>query len=510
MSAVVLQQTEPLSWRTRLYERLRGRAYPLFSFGNCIVPAAATWAGARLWTTAFRAAGLVPGDRIVLALAPDVAFVQVLVAALWEGYTIIPVVPPAHTNGLTGILETFDARCAVADRAYGLSCVWVGTNCEGPQNETVSLRAARHVPTPEARFLLSTSGTTARPGMSGRSIALSDANVLSVLDSHLPHLGLHEAESRVLSILPWCHAFGLVLDLLAALLAGAEISVPVVPKEPGGFGPRSLEAVCEAGEQMQVTHLNMVPLVAARLGQTVRGYKLLQSLKGGIVGGAPIGSEVADLLATTRLRVGYGLTEAGPGVALGEPGIWPGANYLGQPLGCETLVAVSDDAPLTDKRNPAVAGELFFRGPNAHLGEWTAQEGFHTLPPNRWVATGDLVQEDDGLFFAGRRDDAFKLANGRRVEAGVWENRLREGFPALSDVLLYSPDGQQLAALVSITSSKPAQIPTVKQFSEALGPLGARFANLRVVPTDFWVRTPKGTRIRAACLARLGNVENAL
>jgi acyl-CoA synthetase (AMP-forming)/AMP-acid ligase II len=69
-----------------------------------------------------------------------------------------------------------------------------------------------------------------------------------------------------------------------------------------------------------------------RLSEARGGMDLLRALRGGVVGGAPVDAELAALLAETRLRVGYGQTEAAPGVCLGAPGDWR-AGAIGQPVG---------------------------------------------------------------------------------------------------------------------------------------------------------------------------------
>ena len=79
-------------WRGTLHA-LSGAPEPLFVFDDDATPAASIWTGARAYVRAFREAGLEPGDRIVLGLPPSVAFVQALVAALWEGLTLVPAPP---------------------------------------------------------------------------------------------------------------------------------------------------------------------------------------------------------------------------------------------------------------------------------------------------------------------------------------------------------------------------------------------------------------------------------
>ncbi len=101
-------------WRSQLYERLRGRAYPLLIDGERVTPSAALWAGARLWTGAFRQAGLQPGDRVVLALPPSAPFVQVLIAAIWEGVTVALADPPKTNEAASLLLTELDARAQIA------------------------------------------------------------------------------------------------------------------------------------------------------------------------------------------------------------------------------------------------------------------------------------------------------------------------------------------------------------------------------------------------------------
>jgi acyl-CoA synthetase (AMP-forming)/AMP-acid ligase II len=470
------------AWKIRLYGRLRERAYPLFHFGSYIVPAAAVWAGARLWTTAFREAGLRAGDRVVVALPASAAFVQVLVAAIWEGLTLVPVGPRGCRENGVDLITAVDARCRIADtpEANGEDAhTLYAPTCEGPlYPEGFRLREARLPGTPETRFLLRTSGTTS----GGRFVALSDAAVWRVLDSHLPALRLREAETRLLSVLPWHHAFGLVLDLLPALLSGAEINRVL-------SGGGDVDALLRVGEEVGATHLNAVPLTIRRLGASERGRRLLRSLRGGIVGGAPVDGPLAELLATTRLRAGYGQTEAGPGIALGEPGVWPGAGYLGRPLGCHTRIGVD--------------GVLHFSGVNAFSGYWSPENGLVSRAESGWVRTGDIVQTAPGghLFFAGREDDAFKLSNGRCVEAGFYEARLMARVTAITDALLYSPDGETLEAAVTVAPGAP--VPPLSEVAGALGSLGGRLTRLRPVSDSFWARTPKGTVLRRETLERL-------
>jgi acyl-CoA synthetase (AMP-forming)/AMP-acid ligase II len=299
--------------------------------------AGALWDEAGAQAARLRAHGVRPGDRVLCALPAGPAFAALLVAALWEELTFAPVPDTADADRAA---DEVDARVVVA------------------ADGAARLRTAQGPPTPAARLLLQTSGTTG----ARRWVALSDANVCAVLDSHAPALALGGA--TVLSVLPWHHAFGLVIQLLPALAAGAD-----VVRDPGGG--RDVDALLRLAAEHPVTHLDAVPHTAGLLAARADGRALLARLRGGVVGGAPIDAALAAALAATRLRVGYGQTEASPGIALGAPGAWR-AGTLGRPLGCRVRV----DAD----------GVLAFRGPNACLGLWEGGR-LVALPPDRWART---------------------------------------------------------------------------------------------------------------------------
>jgi long-subunit acyl-CoA synthetase (AMP-forming) len=225
-----------------------------------------------------------------------------------------------------------------------------------------------------------------------------------------------------------------------------------------------------------------VPLTVQRLLDAPKGPSLLQRLQGGIVGGAPISGPLADRLAPTALRVGYGQTEASPGIALGPPGEWS-THYLGRPVGCS--VEIADD------------GELLFEGPNACVGVW--RDGtLDRADPDRTVHTGDLVERDGkDLFFRGRKDIAFKLSNGRLVQAGAVESELKTRFPALRDALVFSPDGDDVA--VALCPDDPDHdAPSDDDVRAALGPLSNRLVWTTVIAPEAWSTFSKGSVDRAA------------
>ena len=449
------------SIKSTLYHALRECPLPLFVFEDRIIPAASVWTGARRWVRLFRDAGLEPGERVVLALDPSPAWLMVAVACLWEGLPLALACPQECPHDAA---NSTDARAIIAP------AINTPDHHSGPP-ATLALRRTGTAPTPQVTLLMRTSGTSGEP----RWIALSDTSIMAVLKSHA-----HLAEPRDgahLSILPWHHAFGLIIDLVQQALARRTIV-----RDPSGG--RDANSILRLARQYDCTTTGLVPLQVRRLVARPEGAAYLRSLEAGIVGGAAVDAATADLLAGTRLRVGYGQTEASPGIALGEPGHWS-QGHLGRPLGCDIRI---------DHR-----GELWFQGDNACLGEF--EDGALLPAAAGWRSTGDLVerQPDGSLRFTGRIDDDFKLGNGRMVRVGAIEQRLVQRL-GLLEAAVVSPDGDRLA-LCLVTDN--AHRPSADDAIDCLGPLGPLVSTIAVRTPEQMPRTAKGALNRAALASEL-------
>ena len=141
-------------------------------------------------------------------------------------------------------------------------------------------------------------------------------------------------------------------------------------------------------------------------------------------------------------------------------------------------------------------GELLFQGPNACVGVWR-EDGLDRAPPDRTVRTGDLVErEGDDLYFRGRKDNAFKLSNGRLVQASALESDLKTRFPSLHDALVFTPNGDDVA--VAVCPSVPDQAPSEDDIRAVLGPLSSRLVWTTTTAPDAWSTYAKGSVDRRA------------
>ena len=444
--------------------RLRGRSYPLWRFPDGLVLTAANlWAAARQWVHLAREADLGAGDRVVIRAEPGAGFLAALVAGWSERWSMLITPPTMSLDDPDYQLWRPQMMAGFAGTEF--SVPWNAGGAPLPptgwQPATRSFEA--HEP---ARFVLRTSGSGGSPVW----VVLSDRNVRAVITSHLPLLGWSES-TRLLSVLPWHHAFGFVLELLMGIAAGASF----LRCEPN---PGDLHATIV---KFRPDQLLTVPSLIHQWARFPTASEDWPHLAGGIVGGAAVDRALEEFLSMTRLRVGYGLTEASPGISLGEPGEWE-ENLLGAPLGC--AVRIADD------------GELFFRGPNACFG--TLKDGeIQPLNPDRWQATGDRATENAGrLFFLGRKSLSVKLDNGRWFHPGEWEAAICARFAGVdSAIVLVDRAGRNLVALVCI---RDGLMPTLADLRNVFGGLQNRLVDVREKSPDMLPRSGKGDVDRQA------------
>ena len=275
-------------WHSLLHDRLRGNAHPMFVMPDTLWSAASLWAGSRAWTRALRDAGVLSGDRVVCALPAGPAFVQVLVACLWEGITFVPV-PTAVA--LSDVIEQVrPVLCVTMTTAAHARCAcWVpDAACQPPvAHDRVTRGAERVADAPSVVF------RSHHPDGDVRWIPLSAESVLALLESHRPQLDLQGAV--VLSVVPWHRPFGLILGLLASLLDANE--VVVAPSSP-----EDVEVLCAMVREHPVTRVALLPEVL----ESWRYHPELRAVLGrvgGVVGADMITAESAALLAESPLRL---------------------------------------------------------------------------------------------------------------------------------------------------------------------------------------------------------------
>lgn len=413
-------------WKALFYRRLKGQPEPLFLFSEQVVSAAALWMGVRLWMQRWQ-----KGDPIVLcATGEGPEYLEVFIATLVREGSFIAAHPEKGSEYLSGEINRWQPDYIVLNRRDALEipgyriCSEVNEHRNAilltrihDYNDLANGHPLRKMASTERRVILSTSGTT---NGAGRWALLSDQNIFSVLRSHVPRMNIRGA--TVQSVLPWNHAFGLILDLLPALLTARMVI------RDSGQGALALH------KGFAIDYVSAVPALFTRWLQDDGWTSALAQYRGGILGGAPVSEALADELRGSRFRIGYGQTEASPGITLGKAGEFE-ANFLGSPLGCEVAI---------------LEGTLHYRGDNvceatvtlekesSGTGSERAQleDALHLLEDSiryrnkvEWQDTGDVAEPvNAGFRYLGRADHNFKLSNGRFLDAVRWEHSMERSL----------------------------------------------------------------------------------
>ena len=306
-----------------------------------------------------------------------------------------------------------------------------------------------------AKILL-TSGSTGRP----KGVINTHGNIAASTQM-FRMVGEPFKEDRTNTIvdwLPWHHAFGGNAQFNGILALAGTLYIDTGRPVPGLF-----EATIENLREISPTSFGCVPAAFGSLAAALerdadlrkRFFKNMRSLGyGGALLPQPIWERmqrvaVQEIGEQLPFGTGWGMTET---TATGLAVYWNTGRtgLLGLPLPGSMLKLV----PTGDRM------ELRIKGPHVMSGYYRAdalnaaafdEEGyFRTGDSVRWV---DAARPIEGLEFAGRIAEDFKLLSGTWVQAGIVRRDLVEALqPLVSDAVICAPDHPWLGALVWLTA----------------------------------------------------------
>lgn len=291
-------------------------------------------------------------------------------------------------------------------------------------------------------------------GSTGRPKAVIHTQRMQASNLHLAHNVLGRAlgwDEVMLDWLPWSHVAG-TSNLLAAAVFGGTLHIDAGKPMPGLF-----DATLRNLAEVPVSYFANVPAGFAMLTDALESDPALcetffSKLRLVLYGGAALPQSLQDRLQTLAVRhtghriaftTGYGSTETCSGILV----IYYLTEKVGiglPPPGAEVKLV-----PLGDRYELRMRGDFLTPG-YLHNAEKTAEmfddEGFY--------CTGDTARfhdEDDpaqGLTFAGRLAEEFKLGTGTWVSGGELRGRLVEALaPAITDLILCGEGRDALAVL---------------------------------------------------------------
>ena len=401
-----------------------------------------------------RAAGLEPGQRLLVVAESSVGFVTAYIGALRAGLTVVPVNPAYPRPEVTAIVRDCRPAAALVDSderaqwvlaASGGATPIHGLDLAGLPGPAAS-RLDRAAPG-DVALLIYTSGTTGRP----KGVPLTHANLLSSATA----VGLAwrwAPDDHLLLTLPLFHVHGLGVGLHGSLCAGA--AVRLRPR----FDPADVARQAQAG----ATVFFGVPTMYQRLaGESLAGE--LRPLRLLVSGSAPLDPALARQIATAAGQMPlerYGMSETV--MLAGNP--YDGERRPG---------TVGFPFPGVELRL-ADTGEVHVRGPNVIDGYLDQPEATaRAFSGDGWFRTGDIgeLDEEGYLRLVGRSKELI-ISGGYNVYPREVEEALAS-HPAVREVAVVGRPserwGEEVTAVV-VADGDPDEAELRRHAAELLAP----------------------------------------
>jgi long-chain acyl-CoA synthetase len=440
--------------------------------------AAALFERSRRLAAGFRAAGLEPGDRVVIMMAncPEVGMTYN--ACWWGGLTATPLIFLASPPELAHVLSDSGAKAFVTTPEFASKFTETGseTSTAVPTHRRFVVGedsfAALDAHEPAAltdrddtdlAALLYTGGTTGR----SKGVMLSHANLYGT--------GVNVSQTRkrsgedydsLLTALPLAHAYGLLVTL-----AGMFAELPPRAVLQRWFDPTSF---LDLAEKHGIEAMSVVPSMLQMLLATPLEERDLSTLRIVMSGGAPLPSAIQAewerRVPSTIVLEGYGLTESSALVTSSNRDARR-TGSVGKPVAnVEVKIFGLDGQELPVGKD----GEICVRGATVMAGYWNSPEQTASTVRGGWLHTGDVGHFDaDGFLFVVDRMKDLIIRGGFNVYPRDVEDALMTHPEVTQAAVVGQPDerhGEEIVAVVALTAQAQVTGPELVDYArERLG-----------------------------------------
>jgi len=392
---------------------------------------------------ALQAAGMAPGDRVLIHFGNRLEFFAELLAIWAVGGCAIPVDARLTAFEIDRLVETAQARFNVIDdrtpaatiKAVSGSVVLNTLETDPIQpGEPSSLPGGIYPRLDDDALILFTSGSTGSP----KGVVHTHRSLVARWVTLRHSLGL-EAYRRTLCVLPTHFGHGLICNCLFPWLAGCDLFI--APPFQSGL----IMHLGSLLDEHRISFMSSVPSVWNLALKTAAPPKQ-GSLRRVHVGSAPLSEnnwkQIIDWSGTGEVFNAYGITETGSWVAgtTGGP-VVPESGLIGEPWGSVIEIRQAQDSDgALQAGQPCQAGEtgmVWLQTPALMKGYFGRPDLTEAAIHGGWFMTGDIGFLDDRgrLFLKGRERDEINKGGMKVFPADVDE--VVEQYPVTRDVCTF-------------------------------------------------------------------------
>ncbi|MCU0774372.1 MAG: AMP-binding protein [Ideonella sp.] len=419
-----------------------------------------------------RAAGLEPGDRVLVFMRNHPRYLEILWAAWWAGLIAVPVNAKLHAAEVEWIIGNAEARWGFVTRdvaPHRLQGLVHQVDAESSEADDLlaPVDAWESVPITErgpddVAWLFYTSGTTGRP----KGVMLTHRNLTTMGLTYFVDVDAVTPDDAIVYAAPMSHGCGLYA--IPHLMAGARHVVPA----SGGVDPAELFAL---GREVGPMSTFAAPTIVRRLVDHAESAGLgpddaARSFKTIVYGGAPM--YLADIERALRVMGPRFVQIYGQGetpmvaTALSRRHIADAAHprhreRLASVGVAQTPVEVRVADPQGVSPAPGEVGEVLVRGDTVMAGYWRNPEASAVAVRDGWLWTGDLGSLDaDGFLTLMDRSKDLLISGGSNIYPREVEEVLLTA-PGVAEVAVVgAPDAEWGEVVVAFVVAQPGQRPT--------------------------------------------------
>ena len=444
--------------------------------------------------------GIQKGDRVAM-IASKCMFHPRFFYACWTiGAIAVPICETLGDKEMSFIINDSDPKVVITDKALnakvaananGRKTVCLDDIPDGGSRQGAAPLTGMEFSPDEIAALIYTSGSTGMP----KGVMLSHRN-LSANALDIPEIFQLRKQERIISLLPYWHAYALSIEIVAIMCCGVTIAIArdmkdfkknIARYQPTAMivVPRIIELFkASIDKKIESTPESKRKLIDKAIYNASRIFTARPRLDGGILrifthhtfydplvfskfrqafggrlrfivcGGAPLDLELQIFFKYLGIPLlqGYGLTETSPIVStnLKEDHL---LGSIGRPFPW-LLPENGGDYTFKDEEGHMgkdVHGQLLVKGTCVMKGYWNHTDASAKSFEDGWLNTGDVAYQKEGyLFIEGRKGNMIVLIGGEKLHPEHVEDAVKNS-PLITEAMVIGEKCKNVYVLANVS-----------------------------------------------------------